>query len=747
MMRPSSQAACFAFALAAISLALPAADDSFFFNGHLIEANSNAPLPAPGPDSPPSGLLVIRLSRAPEPQDAARLAAQGFEVLGFLPPDGFLVYAADGSKGARERRDGLSDSDSANPARWIRSLSPGWKTDTTLLERACLLAPGDETGVLIRAVADSDALRNALVAAGAMLTSFSADPALVNGALGANPANPNSRRGVRIGVRIAAERLADLIEAAAAQPGVYSIEPASGARLMNDNAVPILQTGRSNLGRPIWERGLRGDGQVIAVLDTGLDYDSCYFRESDSSAPPLVRGTDPYVTPTLRRKVIAYNFLLVADYPAGPYQFDSQGHGTAVAGNARGSRIDSPFTWDVYNGFAPAARLIVQDGGYGVDPCADLPALGCPLIDLTPVLEQAIAQGANIHNNSWGDGEDLPPYNRYTAPTADMDDAVWRHPQFLIVCAAGNSGAQGNDTVMSPSVGKNVLSIGATQSPTGSGSAESRATYSSRGYASDGRIKPDLMAPGITLTAHGDRNVTTRNCTTALLQGTSIASPLACASAAIVRQYFTEGWHPAGRRVAQNGFTPSAALIKAVLIGGAMDMAGVPGPPPNRDEGWGRIQLDNTLYFEGAARRLFVLSRDKQFTAAGEKPYSYYLRALSNSEGGLIKIVLVWTDPPAAAGASTALVNDLDLSVLRLGDETLFRGNRFNSGFGDPGYSLPGGDPDRLNNVEVVVFAPDTDAVLRVDVEAARIVTGPQPFALIATGAIEMYDADLWIVK
>ena len=51
--------------------------------------------------------------------------------------------------------------------------------------------------------------------------------------------------------------------------------------------------------------------------------------------------------------------------------------------------------------------------------------------------------------------------------------------------------------------------------------------------------------------------------------GTSMATPVVAGNAAIVRQYYRQGWYPTGAAVAQNAFTPSAALLKATLIGGA----------------------------------------------------------------------------------------------------------------------------------------------------------------------------------
>ena len=53
------------------------------------------------------------------------------------------------------------------------------------------------------------------------------------------------------------------------------------------------------------------------------------------------------------------------------------------------------------------------------------------------------------------------------------------------------------------------------------------------------------------------------------MEGTSMATPLIAASAALVRQYFLEGFYPGGSAKSGAGFAPSGALVKAVLLGGA----------------------------------------------------------------------------------------------------------------------------------------------------------------------------------
>jgi hypothetical protein len=642
------------------------------------------------------------------------LGQSGLNPIAYLPRGAYLVEVQDA---ARMRSRFLSSKGS--PDLLIR-VRPEWKIDPVLADVARTQGIRDEVSVVIHATQLSPDLIDAAEAAGGRVTS--------------QPKTPGK---ARLGVRVYDKALPKFLEAMSRRNDVYSLEPGGGARLFNDAAAPIVQSGSVSGGRPIWSRGLRGEGQIIAVLDTGLDYDSCFFAEDDGTSPPVVLGTGTGFPDLNRRKVVVYDLLEDADFGLLPgSSFDNEGHGTSVAGNATGSRLDDPFGTTVKNGMAPAAQLVVQDAGYGIDNCADLSALGCPVVDLTPFLDQAVAQGADFHNNSWGDREEFIPKNTYTAPTADMDDATWRHPEFLIVCAAGNDQNEGIDSVASPGIGKNVLSVGATRSPLFSGSAELLTSFSSLGWASDGRIKPDLTAPGQTYTAASDGNVLTQNCEFRAVQGTSMASPITAGSTALVRQYFTDGFYPSGVSRFDDRFSPSAALVKATLLNGAVDMTETSTFPPNRYEGWGRVHLENSLYFEGDARRIIATDARDHFTTSSLEPWTIRVDAVGNPQAGPLRFTLVWTDYPADPAASVTLVNDLDLVVEDLAQGQTYYGNQIDSSITGGGFSTAGGSLDTLNNVEMVVLPPESQGTFDVHIVPSLLVEAPQGFALVIGGAV-----------
>jgi hypothetical protein len=305
---------------------------------------------------------------------------------------------------------------------------------------------------------------------------------------------------------------------------------------------------------------------------------------------------------------------------------------------------------------------------------------------------------------------------------------VWQHPDAVVLVAAGNSGEEGDGSVGSPATGKNVLGVGATLH--GSVSPPCVAPFSSRGPTDDGRIKPDLLAPGTAVrSASSDRWVASGNCDLRTASGTSMATPTAAGLAALVRQFFREGRAPDGRPEPGRSHDPSAALVRATLVASAMDVSTLgctsARPVPSPDQGWGLIQLDTILPVPGSPRRLLIRDDRLGFTDAGGRGTT----SVALAAPGPLKVVLAWTDPPSTAAATSHLVNDLDLVVE--GPDGSFAGNAFAGGA-----SVAGGEPDRLNTLEVV-WLPRASAgswVIRVAPHALR--WGPQPYALVVTGEL-----------
>jgi subtilisin family serine protease len=530
--------------------------------------------------------------------------------------------------------------------------------------------------------------------------------------------------GAQIGLRVPAGRLAGLVDELEETPELVWAEPQAPVRLLNAASVWRCQSGQPG-ATPIFDRGIHGEGQIIGIMDTGIDIDECRFSDPEFGLPALNQADGTEISPG-HRKVLAVDFHWEEDWPPGLFAWDDQGHGTHVAGSAAGDELGNG-AHDRVDGMAPAARLVIQDGGARIDDCADLPGLGCPVKPLGPVLEQARTQGARLHTNSWGDEENFLPFGRYTERTADVDRFMWNHKDTLVFFAAGNAGP-GDGTVGSPSTGKNVVSVGAALH--GDFEPPCVAGFSSRGWTDDGRVKPDLLAPGFSVvSAASNLSVPNPSCFDRTSSGTSMASPTAAGLGALVRQYFSDGYYPGGGARPDDGFEPTAALVKAVLIASAVDVSamGCPHEPiPSRDQGWGLIKLDTALSFTGDGHGLLVDDHRAGFSTSDDPPVRFDVAV---AEPGPLKVVLVWTDAPSSSLADRHLLNDLDLTVT--GPNATFLGNSFADGV-----SVTGGEPDRLNNVEVVLVPAAEQGIWRIEIAPHEIPVPAQDFAVVVTGPV-----------
>jgi subtilisin family serine protease len=229
------------------------------------------------------------------------------------------------------------------------------------------------------------------------------------------------------------------------------------------------------------------------------------------------------------------------------------------------------------------------------------------------------------------------------------------------------------------------------------------ADFSSRGPCEDGRIKPDVVAPGTWIASLQSESATDQYAWAGISPnyqfqgGTSQAGPHVSGAAAVFVQYF---------RATHTNATPSPALVKAALINGAVDMDNTveTGPTPNMDEGWGRVDLTEMIDPE----RTFDYV-DQSAPLTNGQIFERKILLVSGDEP--LKVTLTYTDEPGFPGAIPALVNDLDLEVVAP-DGHIYRGNQFDNG--ESVANAPG--HDNINNVEgVYVSTPGAgEYILRV---------------------------------
>ena len=206
-----------------------------------------------------------------------------------------------------------------------------------------------------------------------------------------------------------------------------------------------------------------------------------------------------------------------------------------------------------------------------------------------------------------------------------------------------------------------------------------------------------------------------------------MATPVMAGGAALIAQYFQEGWYPSGRKTTADKFVPMGALVKAVLINGAQKLTGYSANKqssrfPNMDQGHGRMELDQTLNFDDTnpGHGLFVrgdFGNMPSFASSSSPDITYTFVSTGTSctsdSTKDFRATLVWHDYPYSQTYGRALVNDLDIKV---------------TGNGQTYYPNGKNARDSLNNVEqVIVSKPKSGATYTVTISAFAMHQLPDP--------------------
>lgn len=649
--------------------------------------------------------LLIQVTAPLDTAMRALLEGLGVELLEYLAPLSFM---------ARRNAAGLTDVAALDFVHWAGPYTRHFKIHAHLQEAIAAAADGED-GVFLRAsTAGADGGEEVLHEVDALLHRGVSGEQAAAGIAAAVGLSEDA-------VRVASGKLrfrasAAQIERLARLDEVRHLELVPRADLCNDVAVRIIAADRAHApeGGGRWD----GAGEVIAVADTGFD-----------------QGSTANVHPAFAGRVRRLYALGRSETASDPH-----GHGTHVAGSALGDGVTSGGIRVA--GSAPAAQLVVQSLLDHVNALGGLP------MDMGDLLRSPyVDEGARVHSNSWALDDTRGAYVAYAR---ELDDFVWRNRDMVVCVAAGNSARDGSyqgvvelGSVQAPGTAKNCITVGASESlrvdqsrtwgeafpksfpippianDQWANSADGLAAFSGRGPTKDGRIKPDVVAPGTSILSAMSGAVAqpdvfwgeSNDPLYCYRGGTSMATPLVSGCAAVIRQYLVHA-----RGIAR----PSAALVKAMLIAAAVTLRGhyVPsdsGPRRSFDQGFGRVDLAGAL---GLAKGGTLELHDEGEALAGQGDERHF-DFLVPPDAVSLGVTLVWTDPPGER-----LVNDLDLIVRAGGGE---------GGGGEWHGNMAEGsaDFDRVNNVEEVIWPAPPAGPAQVVVRAHDVPLEPQSFALV----------------
>ena len=438
------------------------------------------------------GSYIVQSDGPMDEQFYSRLKQDGVKFVSYIPNNAALVQAT-------PEQAKLMAGDSIFQA--VLPYEPYYKLSTSLLPSAVEQQPAQTSILNVTTFpGQRDAALTALQAVGAQLMSEDTSPF-----------------GPTLTVMVPPDSLA----AVAQLPLAKEIEPYAQRRLLNDLTRAALGVSTNTLYITPNYLGLTGSNVTVNLNDSGVDSTHPDFEGPGGQGTLRLLGTP--------------NAL--ADY---------EGHGTHVAGiimgnGGKSTTISNPVPGSIipgagFQGKATNAMLYSQSLGLVIGTTIDAAFQegGAFLSDASLQTNASVQLGPTnlISNNSWGyDG--VTAYDMHAASfdqaTRDAQPGVRGEQPLLFVFAAGDGG-NGNDnggggqegSVLSPATAKNVITVGAIDSPrnitnevTFDGQTTNQiflpwtdnsnlvAWFSSAGNINPGiegiggRFKPDVVAPGV----------------------------------------------------------------------------------------------------------------------------------------------------------------------------------------------------------------------------------------------------------
>ncbi len=357
------------------------------------------------------------------------------------------------------------------------------------------------------------------------------------------------------------------------------------------------------------------------------------------------------------------------------------------------------------------------------------------------------SRGWDYYNGNWvwRGNQNISPVEDYKFGFYDGDSRHWDQiafnaPNYLIVKAAGNDrgegpgdagtngkpeidgGDDGFDCIGTTAVAKNIMTVGAVhevldyQNP----SDVVMSSFSCWGPADDGRIKPDIVAKGVDVYS----TTAASNSSYASYSGTSMASPNAAGTMALIQKYYQD----------THGGTPMrAATLKGLMLHTA-DEAG-PNPGPDYMFGWGLMDAKKASQIVTDDLGQNVI--DEQILNAGDT----YIRQINVPETEELRVTICWTDPaglPVSAQLNPRdpmLVNDLNLQIQDQSGNIYYPWRLDPDNPSSPAVNDGKNHVDNIESVQIENPIPGTFTI-QVDYDG-NLTNGSQAFSVIINGIDE----------
>jgi hypothetical protein len=426
-------------------------------------------------------------------------------------------------------------------------------------------------------------------------------------------------------------------------------------------------------------------------------------------------------------------------------------HATHVAGTMVASGVDADA-----KGMAYGANLEAYDWNSDDAEMAAAAALGMEISNHSYSSVTGWAYGSWSGSDAWhwfgdttiSETEDYR-FGLYTSSSQSWDNIAYNAPYYLIVKSAGNDrgdtysgahyiynngwilsnsarntdgGSDGFDCIPSKGIAKNILTVGAAYQVTDyqSNSDVTISTFSGYGPADDGRIKPDIVAKGVSVYSAGSASTTTYT----TKNGTSMSSPSVAGTLVLLQELY--------------GNTHASASMKSATLKGLVlhtaDEAGN-NPGPDYRFGWGLINAEE-------AARVIIRDTTSGMNVIDERTLkndSVYTREITVSGNEPLVVSICWTDPAATPPSASLnpsdimLVSDLDLKVIK--DGTTYYPWKLDKD--NPSYKATRNSENKVDNIEIVRIDNPTSGTYTIQIDHDGTLSSDQDYSLIISGISE----------